>query len=137
MMTAIISAGRSIRRWSLAEAVCLLGLVAGQMPGTAAAATPPDPLENFYANTLESRHQDGKVFRVYLERDRSYHVLDEAGNTVRQGSYTFNDSKLCFILGDGKAPECPPFRTDLKIGETWDALTSSGKHDYLTLRAGR
>lgn len=115
----------------------LLSLVAGQILGTVAATAAPDPLENFYTNTLESRHQDGKVFRVYLDRDQNYHVLDEAGNTVRQGTYTFKDSKLCFIIGDGKAPECPPFRADLKFGETWDALTSSGKHDYLTLRVGR
>jgi hypothetical protein len=135
MMIAINTAGRSSGRWSVA--VCLFGLLAGQMLGTAAASTPPDPLENFYANTLESRHQDGKVFRVYLDRDLNYHVLDEAGNTVRRGTYPFKDSKLCFMLGDGKPPECPPFRADLKFGDTWDAVTSSGKHDYLTLRAGR
>ena len=123
-----------------AGAVSLLVLVAAPMLGPAAAAA-PDPLENFYANTLESRHQDGKVFRVYLERDRSYHVLDEQGQTVRQGTYSFEHDKLCFF-GPGKAAdpgkaECPPFRADLKFGETWDALTSSGKHDYLTLRPGR
>jgi hypothetical protein len=115
----------------------VLALAAGQMLGMAAASAATDPLENFYSNTLESRHQDGKVFRVYLDRDRNYHVLDEAGITVRHGTYTFDDSKLCFNLGEGKAPECPPFRADLKFGETWDALTSSGKHDYLTLRHGR
>jgi hypothetical protein len=134
MMIAINTTRRSIRSWSLAAS--LLGLAASQMLGAAASAA-PDPLENFYSNTLESRHQDGKVFRVYLDRDRNYHVLDETGNTVRQGTYTFNDSKLCFNLGEGKPPECPPFRADLKFGETWDALTSSGKHDYLTLRSGR
>jgi hypothetical protein len=135
MMIAVSTTGHSSRRCSLA--VCLLGLVAGQMLGAATVSAVSDPLENFYSNTLESRHQDGKVFRVYLDRDLNYHVLDEAGNTVRHGSYTFKDSKLCFILGDGKPPECPPFRADLKFGETWDAVTSSGKHDYLTLRAGR
>jgi hypothetical protein len=127
---------RSGRDWSLAGMVTLSVLVAGQMLAVAAAATPPDPLENFYVNTLESRHQDGNVFRVYLERDRSYHVLDEQGKTVRQGAYSFEHDKLCFF-DHGKAIECPPFRADLKLGETWDAVTSSGKHDYLTLRPGR
>jgi hypothetical protein len=117
-------------------AAILIGLIAGTIAGALAAATPPDPLENFYANTLESRHQDGKVFRVYLERDLSYHVLDAQGKTVRRGTYTFEHDKLCFF-DQGKTIECPPFRADLKLGETWDAVTSSGKHDYLTLRPGR
>jgi hypothetical protein len=120
----------------MAVAMAELVLIAGTVAEQAAAADPQDPLQNFYANTLESRHQDGKVFRVYLDRDLSYHVLDQEGNTVRHGTYTFNDNKLCFF-DQGKAAECPPFRADLKLGETWDATTSSGKHDYLTLRAGR
>jgi hypothetical protein len=121
---------------ALAGAVGSLALIGGMMINTAAAAAPKDPLEPFYVNTLESRHEDGKVFRVYLERDHSYHVLDEQGNIARHGTYTFSDNKLCFF-DDGKASGCPPFRTDLKLGETWDATTSTGKHDYLTLRPGR
>jgi hypothetical protein len=122
--------------WSVAGALSLFCLIASQMATAPAAAAPPDPLETFYANTLESRHQDGKIFRVYLERDLSYHVLDEQGKTVRQGTYSFEHEKLCFF-DQGKTIECPPFRADLKLGETWDAVTSSGKHDYLTLRPGR
>jgi hypothetical protein len=129
------SAGRASDGWSIGTAI-LFTLVTGTLAGAAAAAAPPDPLENFYANTLESRHQDGKVFRVYLERDLSYHVLDELGKTVRQGTYTFEHEKLCFF-DQGKTIECPPFRADLKLGETWDAVTSGGKHDYLTLQPGR
>jgi hypothetical protein len=130
------TAGRSSRRWSLAGAVSVLVVVASPMAAAPAAAAPPDPLENFYANTLESRHQDGKVFRVYFERDLTYHVLDEQGKTVRQGTYSFEHDKLCFF-DQRKTVECPPFRADLKLGETWDAVTSSGRHDYLTLRPGR
>jgi hypothetical protein len=130
------TARRSNGGWSVAGALSLFCLVASQMAAAPVAAAPPDPLESFYANTLESRHQDGKVFRVYLERDLSYHVLDEQGKTVRQGTYSFEHEKLCFF-DQGKTIECPPFRADLKLGETWDAVTSSGKHDYLTLRPGR
>jgi len=136
MRIAMSTSGRSTPGTSVAGVVSLLILAGGRILGAAAAVPPPDPLETFYANTLESRHQDGKVFRVYLERDNSYHVLDEQGKTVRQGTYSFEHDKLCFFNQD-KTTECPPFRADLKLGETWDALTSSGKHDYLTLRPGR
>jgi hypothetical protein len=125
------TAGRSRHGWGITGLVGSLIVIAGL-----AAAAPQGPLEKFYGNTLESRHEDGKVFRVYLDRDLNYHVLDQQGNTIRQGTYTFTDNKLCFF-DQGKAGECPPFRADLEIGKTWDGLTSTGHHVYLTLRPGR
>jgi hypothetical protein len=113
--------------------VGLLYLAAAQ--AQPAATTSKDPFVNFYGNTMESKHQDGQVFRVYFNPDHTYKVLDKDGKVVRDGTYTYKDKKLCFYK-DGKAIECPPFRADLKMGETWDA-GKTDHHDYLTLKPGR
>lgn len=101
---------------------------------TFARAEDADPMEKFYANTLISKHDDGGLYYVYFNKDRTYRVLHD-GKEIKAGTYTYDAGKLCMVDKD-KSVECPPFRADLKVGETWDAVTPKG-HDRLTLSAGR
>lgn len=113
-------------------ALMLAGLAVG---GAALAADPVDPMHNYYGNTLLSKHEDGGVYEVYFEPDHSFKVTHE-GKIVKQGTYTLDGGKMCMLINN-KVDECPPFRIDMKVGESWDAVTPNGHHDLLTLKRGR
>ena len=131
--------------------ILLLGACAENQAGEPVATRPATPTETMIAApapgqlgselyaagvTVRAELASGEVNTLTFSQDGTVHNLIHSSNEVAQGHWWVRNGELCLRWQGTSVPECWPYVTAWKPGETVTARSDSGREARITLISG-